>query len=102
VDIALAESLNAIWKHTNLHKDLKPENIKPIMQDLLRIHDKLSIITTREIAQSAMNIASTQEITAYDAIYIAAAQKLNATLCTADQKLHKTAQKTTKTKLLKP
>ena len=102
VDIALAESLNAIWKHTKIQKDLKPEETKPITQDLIKVYDKLNIITTRELAEEATNIALAQNITIYDALYVAGTPKLNATLYTADQKLHNTANKITKSKLLKP
>jgi predicted nucleic acid-binding protein len=49
-----------------------------------------------------MRIAITQNITVYDALYIAAAHKLNATLYTADQKLYAKATQITKSKLLKP
>jgi len=101
VDIALAESLNAIWKHTKIQKDLKPEETKPITQDLIKIYDKLNIITTRELTEEATNIALAQNITIYDALYIAGTQKLNAILYTADQKLHNIANKITHSKLLK-
>ncbi len=32
VDIALAESLNAIWKHVRVHRDLKVENAKSTLE----------------------------------------------------------------------
>ena len=101
VDIALAESLNAIWKHTKIHKDLKTEDTNPTIQDLTTIYDKLNILTTRELAEETANIALTQNITIYDSLYIAATRKLKATLYTADQKLHNTAKKITDSKLLK-
>lgn len=68
---------------------------------MTRIYDKIDILTTREIAEETTDIALTQNITVYDALYIAATQKLNATLYTADQKLHNIANKITNTKLLK-
>ncbi len=102
MDIALPESLNVIWKHVNLLKDLKPEEATPAIEDLTRIYDGLNIVTTREIIQETAEIALTQNITIYDALFIAAAQKLNGTLYTADQKLCTAANKTTKSKLLKP
>jgi len=85
-----------------LHKDLKPEDADTAIQDLLEIYDKLNIVTTRELAEKAVGIALTQGITVYDALYIAATQEIDATLYTADQKLHVTASKSTKSKLLKP
>lgn len=101
VDLALAEGLNAIWKHAAALKDLKREEANPAVEDLTRIYDRLNIIATRELATDAMHIALTQNITAYDALYIAAAQKTNSTLYTADQKLHDAASGITNTKQLK-
>jgi predicted nucleic acid-binding protein len=102
VDIALSETLNVIWKHANLLKDLKPEEATQAIEDLTRIYDGLNIVTTREITHETAQIALTQNITIYDALFIAAAQKLDGTLYTADQKLCTTANKTANTKLLKP
>ena len=93
VDIALAESLNAIWKHANIHKDLKHEESNAAINDLTKIYDALHIISTRELTQKTTEIALTQNITIYDSLYLAATQKLNATLYTADQKLHNIANK---------
>ena len=102
VDFALAEGLNVVWKHVNVLKDLKVEDAAPAAEDLTRVYDGLNIVMAREIAQEATQIALAQNITVYDALYIAAAQKLNGTLYTADQKLSTTANKITNTKLLKP
>jgi predicted nucleic acid-binding protein len=91
-----------IWKHANLIKDLKPEEATQAIEDLTRIYDRLNIVATREVAQETAQIALTQNIAIYDALFIAAAQKLNGTLYTADQKLCNTANKTANSKLLKP
>ena len=87
MDIALAECLNVIWKHTNLFKDLDPKEASLAIEDLTKLYDDLSITPTRELKDQAMHIAITQNITVYDALFIAAAQKINATLYTADKKL---------------
>ncbi len=102
VDLALAEGLNAIWKHINILKDLKAEEAKPATEDLTRIYDGLTIIAVREVTAMAMLIALTKNLSVYDSLYIAAAQKINGTLYTADQKLYEAACGTTNTKLLKP
>lgn len=102
VDLALAEGLNVVWKHASILKDLKLEEVKAVTEDFIRVFDALKIITARELEEKAMSIALEQNIPVYDAIYIAATQKLQGTLYTADQKLHTTANKITNTKLLKP
>jgi predicted nucleic acid-binding protein len=100
VDIALPESLNVVWKHTNLLKELDPQEANLAIEDLTRIYDGLTIIATREIKDETIQIAIARNITVYDALYIAAAQKINATLYTADQKLYKTAKTIAKSKVL--
>lgn len=102
MDTALRESLTAIWKHVKIHKDLKTEDAKSAIQDLTKIHDKLNILTTREIFEENTDIALTQNITVYDSLYIAATRKLKATLYTADRKLRNMSKKITSSKLLKP
>ena len=97
----MAEGLNVIWKHASVLKDLKAEEAKPTTEDLKRIYDGLNIIATREIAAEAMHVALTQNISVYDSLYIAAAQKINGTLYTADQKLCNVTNGSVNTKLLK-
>ncbi len=101
VDLALAEGLNVIWKHAGILKDLKMEEANPAVEDLTKIYDGLNIIAAREITAEAMQVALTCKITVYDALYIAAAQKINGTLYTADQKLCNTANGIINTKLPK-
>ena len=101
VDIALAEGLNVIWKHTNVIKDLKAEEAVPAVEDLVRVYDGLRIVTAREVAEETARFALTHNVTVYDSLYVAATQKLNGTLYTADQKLRNTAREVINVKLLK-
>lgn len=101
VDIALAESLSAIWKHVKLHRDLKPEDALSAVQDLTKIYDKLNILTVRELSEETVEIALTHNVTIYDSVYIAATRKIRATLYTADQKLHNSSKRVTVSKLLR-
>jgi predicted nucleic acid-binding protein len=102
VDIALAECLNVIWKHSTLLSDLKPEDTKSAVEYLLKIYNGLNVIATQELAEETINIAQTKKTPVYDALYIALTQKEKGTLYTADQKLCTTANTITNTKLLKP
>ena len=88
VDIALAECLNAVWKHAIIHRDLKMEEVESTINDLTRIYDAVSVLSTRELSGEAVKIALTEKINIYDSVYIAAAIKLKATLITADKKLY--------------
>lgn len=101
VDLALAESLNALWKHVKIHEDLEMEDAKSAAQDLKEIYDKLNILTTLELSEQALDIALTQNITLYDSLFIIAARELNGILYTADQKLHNISGNIATSKLLK-
>lgn len=93
VDIALAESLNAIWKHVKIHKDLEADEAESVIKDLTRIYDSMNVLTTRVLSKEAAEIALAKDITIYDSLYIAAARKLKATLYTADKKLKNASNK---------
>lgn len=101
VDHALAESLNAIWKHVQIHGDLKTEDARSVVQDLTKVWDSLNVLSTRELSEEAVDMALTQDVTIYDSLYMAAARKLDARLYTADGRLHDAAKKITASKLLK-
>jgi len=100
VDLALAESLNAFWKHVQIHGDLKTEDARSAVQDLTKVWDGLNVLSTRELSEEAVDIALTQDVTIYDSLYMAAAKKLDATLYTADGRLYDAAKKITSSKLL--
>ena len=93
VDIALPETLNALWKHHTLIQDLTQESLEKAAKDLLKLWDKLPHTPSSEIALDALKIATNQKITIYDALYLALAQKKDAQLATFDKKLATTANK---------
>jgi predicted nucleic acid-binding protein len=66
---------------------------------LQKLYDDLAITPTRELKDQAMHIAISQNITVYEALFISAAQKINATLYTADKKICAKSDKLTKSKL---
>jgi len=102
VDLALAEGLNALWKHVRLHGDLEAGDARSAVKDLALIYDGLKVLTARELSEEAMDIALNREITAYDSLYIAAARRLKATLYTADRKLYQASKGVAVAELLKP
>ena len=100
IDIALAESLNALWKHVKLHRDLQKREAESAAKDLKELYDSLNVITTRELLDEAIETALTWDITVYDSLYVTAAKKLRATLYTADQKLYNVSKKIVSSELL--
>lgn len=100
VDFALLEGLNVIWKHANVLKDFKREEAISATEDFAKIYDGLNVVSARDVRDQAIQIALTENITVYDAVYVAAAQKLKGMLYTADQKLCTGAKKIARIRLL--
>jgi predicted nucleic acid-binding protein len=92
-DIALAETLNSIWKNHKVLKNISKEETRQYTERTLDVWDKLVKIDTVKLAESAMNIAISNNITLYDSLYVAAAKTNNSALMTFDQELIKKADK---------
>ncbi|MGA2386599.1 MAG: type II toxin-antitoxin system VapC family toxin [Candidatus Bathyarchaeia archaeon] len=102
IDLALIETLNVIWKHARLIKDLELEEVNSTIEDLTRIYDGLNVIASRDLAAESMQIALSRNLSIYDALYVAASERMNGTLYTADQKLCTNANEVTNIRVLKP
>jgi len=97
---AHAEALNAIWKQAHLNR-LTPDQARDAAHDLETITRGLTTTPTTTDAGPALELALTHHTPTHDTLYIAAAQRLDATLLTADKHQHQTATPTTKTILIK-
>jgi len=102
VDITLIEGLNAIWKHAKLYKALKEGEALSAAKDFAEIYDGLNILTVRGLLEEAIKLSLKLGITVYDSAQVAAAQKLKATLYTADQKLYNFSKNIVASELLTP
>lgn len=85
VDIALAEALNAVWKHNVVIKDLSDQKADTASIEILEFWDNLDRVPSAAIADKAMRIAKTHKLTVYDSLYVAAAIKHQAPLLTFDK-----------------
>ena len=92
VDVALAEVLNALWRHVTLIKDLSQALYEEAVQDLLKLWDKLEKLPSRDLALRAAELALKLGVTIYDALYLAAAAKHEARLATYDHAQAKAAE----------
>lgn len=96
LDLALYESLNAVWKEYRLLKRIDEDTalkLAEIISDLFKIIKTLSIKgSEREI----LSLASREGITVYDASYLYTALKNNLTLVTDDRKLKEKASRRVK------
>jgi len=97
IDLALYESINAVWKEYKLlkrfDKNIALEFIK-ILGDIFNIIDTFSI---KSLEKEVFEIASKEGLTIYDASYIAIAKKNNLILVTDDHVLMKKASNYVKT-----
>ena len=93
LDIALAECLNAPWKHARIAKDSEEKDLHKAVSDLLTLWNHLEVIWRRDLASEAIRISLEDEIPIYDALYIAAAIKHKTGLATFDEKLKGIARK---------
>ena len=85
--IALAEVLNAVWRHTRLTRELSPEEARRAMQRLKRLQQVLVLHNVDEFADEALDEALNYGITFYDALYVALAERTGNTLYTYDARL---------------
>lgn len=93
VDMALAEACNALWKHVVIHQDIEMEDAEAALKDLIKFYERVNVLETSDLSMDAFRTACTERLTFYDALYIAAAKTVGATLYTADQKLADSAKK---------
>ena len=84
-DLFYAECANIFWKQVRKGV-LTAAQVAGFDADLRAL--PLNRMPTFELTVSALPIATTYDITAYDACYVALAQRLGIPLVTADQKLH--------------
>lgn len=84
VDIALAESLNAIWKHNVAIKDLSDQKAELAGAEILQFWEDLNKIPSHLIADKARRIAKSHKLSIYDSLYVAAAMKPDSVLLTFD------------------
>ena len=91
-DTALAEVMNVIWKYSTL-KNQKAIEPSAALADLFLLWNKLTVIRTGALAQTAMEIAVGNKITIYDALYAALSKVYGAPLLTFDRKLSNKASK---------
>ncbi len=90
-EIALAEALNAAWKHFSLTKDISRKELGDSTQKLLFMWNRITKLETQNLGQKAIEIAAESHLNAYDSLYVAACKSNNAPLLTFDDGIIKRA-----------
>ncbi|MEL9940248.1 MAG: type II toxin-antitoxin system VapC family toxin [Ignisphaera sp.] len=97
LDLALYESLNAVWKEVYLIKRIGVETGFKLVEILTSIFNIVEIHTIREFEKEVLTLSLREGLTIYDASYIHTAMKEKLTLVTDDAKLRQVASKYVKT-----
>ncbi|GAB6101317.1 type II toxin-antitoxin system VapC family toxin [Thermococcus atlanticus] len=95
VEMLLTETTNVIWKNVRIYRNLRREDGEKLLSALELLVDKgvITIKENRKYLRRAFELSVEHNIAIYDALFIAQAQKLNATLVTCDEKQGKVAEK---------
>ena len=83
-DLFYVECTNILWKYVRRF-GYSPEAARQDVADLVRL--PLQVASTADLAEDALALALEHGATAYDAAYVALAQKLSLPLVTADEAL---------------
>ncbi len=97
LDLALYESLNAIWKEFNLLKRIDKETAVEYIDALLMAFKAMKKVSIEDSEMEIFELAYNENITVYDASYLYSAIKYNLILITDDRKLMNVASKYVKT-----
>ncbi|QUH22605.1 type II toxin-antitoxin system VapC family toxin [Methanobacterium alkalithermotolerans] len=92
LDLAMAEVSNVAWKRIKIFQD-DPEIIYEALKNSVEfIKTACQVIRTEELIEDSFSIALNKNVTIYDALFLAASQKINVPLLTLDKRLAKTSQ----------
>ncbi len=87
VDLAIPELTNVAWKRVQFFKEPKETIEVNLRKGIEFIVRACNVISSFEMYEKAFEIAIRMEITVYDALFLAAAEKEGADFITSDGKL---------------
>ncbi len=93
LDLALYESLNAVWKEYVLLSKLDEKTAIEYIETLTTIFDALDLLSIKGLGLEIFKLALKEQLTIYDASYLYMAIKNKMVLVTDDQKLRDKASK---------
>jgi len=86
-EIAFVESLNAIWKHYVLLRNIDKNEFEYAINMLSAVWDKIDRVSSEPLSIYAIKIAVENKISIYDSLYLAQCKLNNGKLFTFDTKL---------------
>jgi len=99
-DYALVEGMNAIWKAVR-RGELTTEQGRVKVTVLKTLGSSITLFDARSFFERGLEIALKENITIYDALYIALAEALKAELLTADEKQYYAAKNYVEARLIR-
>ena len=100
LDYALVEGMNAIWKAVKRGR-ITEETGKTLIAVLKLIGNGMLTFEAQNFFERGLEIALSEDVTIYDALYIALAEALKAELLTADEKQYYAAKNYVRAKLIR-
>ncbi|AJC70785.1 nucleotide-binding protein [Thermococcus guaymasensis DSM 11113] len=100
LDYALVEGMNAIWKAVR-RGELTTEQGRVKVTVLKTLGSSITLFDARSFFERGLEIAFKENITIYDALYIALAEALKAKLLTADEKQYYAAKNYVEARLIR-
>ena len=100
LDYALVEGMNAIWKAVR-RGELTTEQGRVKVTVLKTLGSSITLFDARSFFERGLEIALKENITIYDALYIALAEALKAKLLTADEKQYYAAKNYVEARLIR-
>ncbi len=93
LELALYESLNAIWKEHLLLKRIDRGAALLFLDVVSSVFNVIKLLTIKGLEKEVFNLASKENLTVYDASYLYVAMKNGFTLVTDDEELRGRASK---------
>ncbi len=93
LDLALYESLSAIWKEYELLKRIDRDTALMFADVVGSVFGVIKTLSVKGSEKEVLDVASKEDLTVYDASYVCAAMKNGLTLVTDDRKLREKASK---------
>ncbi len=97
LDLALYESINAVWKEHILLKKIDERVARDFVEIISRLFSVIEVTTIKGYEEEVYSLASREGLTVYDASYLYLAVRDKLVLVTDDYKLRDKASKYVKT-----
>lgn len=96
LDFAYAEIGNVAWKRVHIFREDRDGVMRSLDMSSKFIEDNCDVIPSNKHLQDALRIALDNEITVYDALFLAVVKHFKTTLLTTDEKLYRKVKESKK------